>query len=98
MEISTFLRIFTVAIAILALGRAGAVDKPSHKHLPDLDKRAAKAADKRQETAAKKQQAASQRLKSRVNHAKVDFHEVHGAPQWIRGSAGFLSDPEPRPT
>src|SRR5262245_13995123 len=68
-----------------------AFDKPSHKQLPEQDRRVHV-----RQAGPRENQAAALRRLEKIN-ARIDFHDVHGSPQWIRAAGGFLTGAEPQP-
>src|SRR5947209_6750016 len=80
-------------LALMALSfalPAWSFEKPSHPAISEIDKRNP---DRKNEPRNARQSAAKERLQSRIPNAKVDFHPLHGSPQWVRPRSGSLAQP-----
>src|SRR5258706_1008365 len=92
LSVQSFLAVFLTLGFILP---SIAVEKPSHRAITDIDTRRA---DRQPLTPKRKD--GLDKLQTRLPQTRVDFHAIHGSPQWVRSSSGALSkraDPAARP-
>src|SRR5438034_289384 len=79
-----------VLLALSLVLPALAFEKPAHPSVPEIDRRAS---GRKNEPRNPKQAATTQLLRSRIPNTKIDFHSLHGSPQWVRPVSGFLGPP-----
>src|SRR4051812_17698577 len=83
------LRICAVVLLIVGFTHfAIGFEKPAHRSISEIDKRQG---GPRQELSPK-QAAGLRKLQARSPDVRVDVHQLHGSPQWVRVPSGFLTE------